>query len=96
MYASVTLNPGSFWHHEGEAHLKNGVLVKGVRQFKRMFFSFKPCIDGFKHCKPVIYVDGTFLYGKYKSVLLTADAVDGNNSILSLAFALVEKENKEN
>ena len=24
------------------------------RQFKRVFWSFKPCIDGFAHCKPVI------------------------------------------
>ena len=61
-----------------------------------MFCAYKPCIDGFKHCKPVIYVDGTFLYGKYRSVLLTAEAVDGNNCILPLAFALVEKESKDN
>ena len=30
MHATVTLNPGTFWHHEGEAHMKNGVLVQGV------------------------------------------------------------------
>ena len=96
MHATMTLNPRTFWHQEGEAHLKNGVLVEGVRQFKRMFCAYKPCIDGFNHCKPVIYVDGTFLYGKYRSVLLTAEAVDGNNAILPLAFALVKKENKDN
>ena len=27
---------------------------------------------------------------------MTAEAVDGNNAILPLAFALVEKENKDN
>ena len=96
MHVAVTLNPGTFWHQEGEAHLKNGILVEGVRQFKRMFCAYKPCIDGFNHCKPVIYVDGTFLYGKYRSVLLTAKAVDGNNAILPLAFALVKKESKDN
>ena len=58
-----------------------------------MFCAYKPCIDGFKHCKPVIYVDGTFLCGKYRSILLTAEAVNG---ILPLAFALVEKESKDN
>ena len=31
MHSAVTLNLGSFWHHEGEAHLKNHVLVEGVR-----------------------------------------------------------------
>ena len=34
MHAAVTLNPGSCWHHKGEAHLQNGILVEGVRQFK--------------------------------------------------------------
>ena len=96
MHATVSTNFDSFWHHEGEAHLINHCLVEGVRQFKRMFIAYKPCIDGFKYCKPVLYVDGTFLYGKYKSVLLTAEAVDGNNAILHVAFALVEKENKDN
>ena len=61
-----------------------------------MFCAYKPCSDGFNHCKPVIYVDGTFLYGKYRSVLLTAEAVDGNNAILPLAFGLVKKESKDN
>ena len=34
MHAAVSLNPGSCWHHEGEEHMQNGVLVEGVRQFK--------------------------------------------------------------
>ena len=90
MHAAVTLNPSSF------VYLQNHVLVEGVRQFKRMFCAYNPCIYGFKHCKLVIYLDGTLLYGKYRSVLLTAKAVDGNNAILPLAFALVKKESKDN
>ena len=31
-----------------------------------VFWSFYPCIDGFKYCKPVISIDGTHLYGKYR------------------------------
>ena len=27
--------------------------------FKRIFWTFKPCIDGFKFCKSVVQVDGT-------------------------------------
>ena len=42
---------------------------------------------------PVISVDGTFLTGKYKGMILTAIGVDGNNQILPLAIAFVESEN---
>ena len=61
MHATVSANHDSFWDHKGEAHLINHCLVEGVRQFKRMFIAYKPCIDGFKYCKLVLYVDGTML-----------------------------------
>ncbi|KAL8098798.1 hypothetical protein AgCh_031499 [Apium graveolens] len=61
--------------------------------FKRLFWAFKPCIDGFEHCIPVIHIDGTHLYGPYPGVLLSAVAVDGFSHILPLAFAIVESEN---
>ena len=34
--------------------------------FQRLFWSFKPSIEGFKHCRPVMSIDGTHFYGKYK------------------------------
>ncbi|KAK1401496.1 hypothetical protein POM88_001101 [Heracleum sosnowskyi] len=61
--------------------------------FKRVFWAFKPCVDGFHHCIPVIQIDGTHLYGPYPGVLLSATAVDGFSHILPLAFAIVEAEN---
>ena len=33
--------------------------------FQRVFWSFKPFIEGFQHCRPVMSIDGTHLYGKY-------------------------------
>ncbi|XP_050233216.1 uncharacterized protein LOC126681704 [Mercurialis annua] len=42
--------------------------------------------------EPVLFVDGTHLYGKYKMTLLIASAIDGNSQIMPLAFALVESE----
>ncbi|KAF7833883.1 hypothetical protein G2W53_008742 [Senna tora] len=47
------------------------------------------------HLKPVIQVDGTFLYGKYHHTLLIAMGQDGNRNIVPLAFAIVEGETKE-
>ncbi|XP_074356556.1 uncharacterized protein LOC141696295 [Apium graveolens] len=61
--------------------------------FKRVFWAFKPCIDGFEHCMPDILIDGTHLYGPYPGVLLSATTVEGFSHILPLAFAIVEAEN---
>ena len=37
-------------------------------------------------------IDGTHLYGKYRGALLIAMATNANNKVLSLAFAIVDKE----
>ncbi|KAE8729831.1 SsDNA-binding transcriptional regulator isoform 1 [Hibiscus syriacus] len=50
---------------------------------------------GVKYCKPVVQIDGTFLYGKYKQVLLLVVVQDGNHNILPIAFALVQGEDTE-
>ncbi|XP_057745886.1 uncharacterized protein LOC130964812 [Arachis stenosperma] len=63
--------------------------------FHRLFWTFPPCIEAFRHCKPLISIDGTHLYGKYGGTLLIAIAQDGNSNILPVAFALVEGENAE-
>ncbi|XP_025704020.1 uncharacterized protein [Arachis hypogaea] len=63
--------------------------------FHRMFWTFPPCIEVFRHCKPLVSIDGTHLYGKYGGTLLLAIAQDGNSNILPVAFALVEGENAE-
>ncbi|RYQ95773.1 hypothetical protein Ahy_B08g091128 [Arachis hypogaea] len=49
----------------------------------------------FKHCKPLISIDDTHLYGKYGGTLLMAIAQDGNSNILPIVFAVVEGETKE-
>ena len=63
------------------------------RYLIRFFWSFGQCIEAFRHCKPVVYVDATFLSGKYHGNLMIAMAADANNQIISLMFAMVESEN---
>ena len=63
--------------------------------FQRVFWSFKPSIGGFEHCHPVMSIDGTHLYGKYKATLLIAMGCDENNKLFSLAFAIIEGENTD-
>ena len=58
-----------------------------------MFWSFKPSIEGFEHCRPVMNIDGTHLYRKYKGKLLIAMGCDGNNQLFLLAFAITKGEN---
>ncbi|XP_025648153.1 uncharacterized protein [Arachis hypogaea] len=42
--------------------------------FQCVFWIFPPCVEAFKHCKPLISIDGTHLYGKYGGTLLMAIA----------------------
>ncbi|KAF7844642.1 serine/threonine-protein phosphatase 7 long form-like protein [Senna tora] len=66
-----------------------------IRIFQRVFWAYKPCIDAFPHLKPMVQVDGTFLYGKYTQTLLIASSQDGNSNVVPLAFAIVEGETLE-
>ena len=61
--------------------------------FQSVFWSFKPSIEGFKHCRPVMSIDDTHLYGKYKGTLLIAMGCDGNNQLFLLTFSIIEGEN---
>ena len=40
--------------------------VDDTRFLHNVFWSFDPCIDGFKYCKSVISIDETHLYNKYE------------------------------
>ncbi|KAF1899795.1 hypothetical protein Lal_00019927 [Lupinus albus] len=61
----------------------------------RVFWAFKPFIEGFQFCKPIIQVDGTFLIRKYCGTLLIANSQDGNRRVFPVAFAIVKGETKE-
>ena len=55
-----------------------------------VFCAFHPSIEGFKHCRPILSIDGTNLYGKYKGTLMIAMGCGGNNQLFPLAFAITE------
>ncbi|XP_015969910.1 uncharacterized protein LOC107493324 [Arachis duranensis] len=65
-----------------------GQVDESQAYFHRLFRMFPPCIEAFRHCKPLVSIDGTHLYGKYGGTLLIAIAQDGNSNILPVAFAL--------
>ncbi|KAL6576019.1 hypothetical protein OROHE_000490 [Orobanche hederae] len=64
--------------------------------FERVFITFKACLDGFKKCRPMLFIDGTFMIGRAKGTLLGATAKDGDNGLLPVASAIVSAENTSN
>nr|XP_015649238.1 uncharacterized protein LOC107281915 [Oryza sativa Japonica Group] len=72
--------------------------VDGVhrRVFGRASWIFGQSVEAFKHLRPVLAIDGTFLTGKFRGVLLIAIGIDAGLHLVPLAFALVERENTSN
>ncbi|XP_016200064.1 uncharacterized protein LOC107641068 [Arachis ipaensis] len=84
--------PGSRVRIETLPIYRGSEEVNDIRILRRVFWSFSPCIRAFRHCKPLVQVDSTRLYGKFKGTLLVAIAQDGNQNIVPIAFAIVESE----
>ncbi|RYR28446.1 hypothetical protein Ahy_B01g052575 [Arachis hypogaea] len=80
--------PSAVVHFETMPAYQGNDLVTDIRVLHHVFWSYYPCIRAFRHCKPVVQVDETHLYGKYKSCLLVAVSQDGNNNIIPIAFAI--------
>ena len=80
----IELNAAPAYHGE--------VQLADHRFFRRLFWSYAPYVRSFRHCKPVIQVDKTHLYGQYKGMLLIVVAQDGNQNIFLIAFMIVEGE----
>ena len=68
--------------------------IEGV--FHRAFWSFGQCIDAFRHCRPVLSIDGTFLTKKYKATFILQIVELSNENMLPVAFALVPSEHDDN
>lgn len=66
-----------------------------TERFMYLFLAFGAFIQGFRHLRRVLVVDGTHLSGKYKGVLLTASGQDANFQVFPLAFTVVDSENDE-
>ncbi|XP_020262462.1 uncharacterized protein LOC109838425 [Asparagus officinalis] len=83
-------------NHGSEYKLITKEINPGVHQLTSVFWVFGPSIEGFEFCRLVLSIDGTHLYGKYKSVFFVATGVDVDGGLYPLAFIVVEVENSEN
>ena len=65
-------------------------------KFKRMYIRYNAQKVGFLGgCRPIIGLDGCYLKGRFEGQILAATARDANDNIFSVAFAVVEQENKD-
>ncbi|XP_019434623.1 PREDICTED: uncharacterized protein LOC109341225 [Lupinus angustifolius] len=88
-------SPGTIVKYQACHHIADGMEDPSRFILDRVFWSFKPCIDGFAYFKPIIQVEETFLTEKYTETLLIASSQDGNKRVFPVAFAIVEGETKE-
>lgn len=50
-----------------------------TKKFERFFVAFEACIYGFNNfCRPLIFLDATFLVGKYRGTLMVAVGKNAN------------------
>ncbi|GLU09606.1 hypothetical protein SLE2022_332970 [Rubroshorea leprosula] len=79
-------NPGSFAK----------LLIGDEKKFQHLFLSFHATIHGFENgCRPLLFLDAISLKSKYHEMLLTATALDGDDGIFPVAFAIVDIENDD-
>ncbi|XP_044483122.1 uncharacterized protein LOC123209272 isoform X2 [Mangifera indica] len=80
-------NPGSF----------ATFTTKEDASFHRLFVSFHASLFGFlQGCRPLLFLDSIPLKSKYRGTLLAATAVDGNDGVFPVAFAVVDAETDDN
>ena len=64
--------------------------------FKRMFIVYWASLNGFiLDCRKILFVDGAHLNGLYEGTLLGAMALDANNHLYDVAYAVVSSENND-
>lgn len=71
------------WYQDAVLESNSGSIFvlendESTSWFKRLFLAFGGCVEGFKFCVLVLFVDRTFGKSIYKGQILTAIAKDGD------------------
>ncbi|XP_061988858.1 uncharacterized protein LOC133741866 [Rosa rugosa] len=67
-----------------------------THRFQRMFVSYGAWMKGFQSCRPILFIDATFITNKYKGQIIAASAKDANQGLYPVAYAIVDSENESN
>lgn len=66
------------------------------KRFQRLFISFNASIHGFESgCRPLLFLEASSMKSKCKEKLFTATALDGNDGLFPVAFAIVDNEDND-
>ncbi|MQM04611.1 hypothetical protein Taro_037415 [Colocasia esculenta] len=89
------------WYKDAVERTNPGSVVEldvtNEGRFKRFFICYHACIVGFQTgCRPLLFLDKTFLKDKYQDKLLVATALNEQNELFPLAYAACDAENEEN
>lgn len=68
---------------------------KSISRFHRIFISSAEAQLSFQQCRQFVAVDGTFCKARFVETHLVAVSIDANGHIISLAWAVVQSENKD-
>ncbi|XP_060960983.1 uncharacterized protein LOC133031490 [Cannabis sativa] len=93
--AAYSQLPGYFYVLEQKNPGTITDIITEDNRFKYCFWSLAACRRGFKFCRPVISIDGTFLKTRFGGTILVAVAYDANNQLFPIAFAIVDSENHD-
>ncbi|KAM6580540.1 hypothetical protein CsatA_004314 [Cannabis sativa] len=93
--AAYSQLPGYFYVLEQKNPGTITDIITEDNRFKYCFWSLAACRRGFKFCRPVISIDGTFLKTRFGGTMLVAVAYDANNQLFLIAFAIVDSENHD-
>lgn len=66
--------------------------LEGSR-FKRLFVAYAACLNGFRYCRPILFLGSSHLHGLCKGFMFVACGLDADNRLLNLAYAIVLAEN---
>ncbi|KAL8465306.1 hypothetical protein ACS0TY_034710 [Phlomoides rotata] len=81
------------WYYEVIHRTNPGSIVelevqKETKHFEHIFIAFNACIQGFKSCRLMLFINGTFMKGRAKGILLSVTAKDGDNGYF-LTFTIL-------
>ena len=80
----------------GNPNSRAFVKLEGVR-FKHMFVAYGACLNGFfLGCQKMLFIDGSHLSGSYEGTLLGAIALDADDHLFDVAYAIVSGKNNAN
>ncbi|RZC51954.1 hypothetical protein C5167_020385 [Papaver somniferum] len=89
------------WYVKNVEETNEGSIVDfqyddSTQEFKRLFIAYGALIKGFKYCRAMLYLDATFLTGRFKGCLMAATAKNGNDEFYPIAYGIVSHEDGAN